>query len=92
VRGVRPRSSLRYVCIAIAIVCLAAAAYLAFDWADYGIDSTCGNLVNYDGSSGACAHIMRNRALEVGGLVVIAGSLLAVAVRPSLTRGGPGGD
>jgi hypothetical protein len=87
VRAVRSRSSLRYVCIAVAIVCLAAAAYLAFDWADYGIDSTCGNLVNYDGSGGPCSHIMRDRAIEVGGLVVIAGSLLAVAIRPPLHRG-----
>ena len=91
-RGVRSRSSLRYICIAIAVVCLAAAAFLAFDWADYGNDSTCGNLVNYDGSDGPCAHIMRNRALEVGGLVVIAGSLLAVVVRPSLNCGRSGAD
>ena len=90
-RDVRSRSS-RYICIAIAIVCLATAAYLTFDWADYGIDSTCGNLVNYHGSDGPCAHIMRNRALEVGGLVVIAGSLFAVAVRPSLARSRSGGE
>ena len=85
-RRVRERPRLRLLFVAIAIMCLAAAAYLAFDWADYGIDSTCGNLFNYDGSDGPCAHIMRNRALEAGGLVVIAGSLLAVAVRPPAGR------
>jgi hypothetical protein len=74
---------LRLVCVAVAIVCLAGAAYLAFDRADYGYDSTCGNFFRYKGAGGTCAHVMRNRALEAGGLVVIAGSLLAVAALPA---------
>jgi len=67
-------------CVAVALVCLVGVAYLAFDRADYGADSTCGNFFDYKGAGGTCAHIMRNRALEAGGLVVIAGSLLASAV------------
>jgi hypothetical protein len=63
----------------LAIGCLVVAAYVAFDYADYGIDSTCGNLFNRKGSTDPCADIMRNRLLAVIGLLVAAGVLGFVA-------------
>src|SRR5262249_53152528 len=39
----------RLIAGAAAFVSVAIAAYLALDWADYGADSTCGNLIRYKG-------------------------------------------
>jgi hypothetical protein len=77
----------RAVGIGGAVACLALAAYLAFDWADYGSDSTCGNFVRYEGAGGTCAHIMRNRVIGVIALVANAVVLLVVATWPSPRRG-----
>jgi hypothetical protein len=66
--------------------CLAFAAYLAFDWADYGTDSTCGNFIRYKGNGGTCAHIMHNRILGVIGLVAVAVVLLLGAAWPNRNR------
>ena len=69
-----------------ALCCLAGAAYFAFDWADYGTDSTCGNFFRYKGHGGTCADIMRNRILGVIGLVALAIALGAAAVWPLRRR------
>ena len=53
--------------------CFAVAAYLAFDWADYGEDSSCGNFVRRAPWRGACSEIMWHRVFAVIGLVVFAG-------------------
>ena len=74
--GVTGRTLLKVACALGALGCLASAAYLAFDWADYGSDSTCGNFIRYKGAGGTCAHIMRGRVLGVVGLVVAAIVLL----------------
>ena len=71
-------------------MCLAIAAYLTFDWADYGADSTCGNLVRYKGAGPPCSDIMRHRAIAVIALVVAAVVLVAVAVRSAQRTGEPG--
>jgi hypothetical protein len=73
------RALVRAGSIAAALACLGIAAYLAFDWADYGSDSTCGNFIRYKGAGGTCAHIMRNRVLGVAGLVVASIVLLGIA-------------
>jgi hypothetical protein len=65
--------------VVLAFACLGAAAYLAFDWADYGSDSTCGSLVRYKGAGGTCAHIMRGRILGVVALALAACFLIGVA-------------
>jgi hypothetical protein len=65
--------------VAVALACLGFAAYLAFDWADYGSDSTCGNFIRYKGAGGTCAHIMRGRVIGVVGLIVTSILLLGVA-------------
>ena len=70
---------LRSFSVAVALACLGLAAYLAFDWADYGSDSTCGSLVRYKGAGGTCAHIMRGRVVGVVALGVAAIVLLGVA-------------
>jgi hypothetical protein len=80
------RSLWRALGVLAAVACLAWAAYLAFDWADYGADSTCGNFIRYKGSGGTCAEIMRNRVLGVIGLVTVAVVLLVVAALPWLRR------
>jgi hypothetical protein len=80
------RSLWRALGVLAAVAGLAWAAYLAFDWADYGSDSTCGNFIRYRGSGGTCADIMRNRVLGVIGLVTIAVVLLVVAALPLLRR------
>ena len=59
------RALLRAGSLATALACLGVAAYLAFDWADYGSDSTCGSLVRYKGAGGTCAQIMRGRVFGV---------------------------
>jgi hypothetical protein len=65
--------------VAVALACVGVAAYLAFDWADYGSDSTCGSLVRYKGAGGTCAHIMRGRVFGVLALGAAAIVLLGVA-------------
>ena len=72
------RAVLRVGSVALALACLGVAAYLAFDWADYGSDSTCGSLVRYKGAGGTCAHIMRGRAFGVVALVLAAIVLLGI--------------
>jgi hypothetical protein len=62
----------------LALACLGVAAYFAFDWADYGSDSTCGSLVRYKGAGGTCAHIMRGRAFGIFALVLAAIVLLGI--------------
>jgi hypothetical protein len=64
----------------LAIGCLAISAYLAFDWADYGDDSTCGNFIRYKGAGPPCAEIMQHRLIGVVALVVLALALAVVAV------------
>jgi hypothetical protein len=64
--------------VALALGCLGVAAYVAFDWADYGSDSTCGSLVRYKGAGGTCAHIMRGRAFGIFALVLAAILLLGI--------------
>ena len=78
---------MRAIGVFVAVVCLAWAAYLAFDWADYGSDSTCGNFIRYKGNGGTCADIMRNRVFGVIALVVIAIVLLVASAWPR-RRGG----
>jgi hypothetical protein len=73
----------------LAVGCLAVAAYLAFDWLDYGTDSTCGNFLHYKGAGGYCAHAMRNRALGVTGLVGAAAALVVGAFVLAHRRPGP---
>jgi hypothetical protein len=65
-----------------ALACVGLAAYLAFDWADDGPDSTCGSLVRYKGAGGTCAHVMRGRAfgamvLGLTAIVLLAGAWIA---------------
>ena len=72
------RALLRVGSAALALACLGVAAYLAFDWADYGSDSTCGSLVRYKGAGGTCAHIMRGRAFGVAALGVAAIVLVGI--------------
>ena len=73
------RALLRVGSVALALACLSVAAYLAFDWADYGSDSTCGSLVRYKGAGETCAHIMRGRLLGVVALGLTAVLLLGLA-------------
>jgi hypothetical protein len=65
--------------VALGLASLGCAAYLAFDWADYGSDSTCGSLVRYKGAGGTCAHIMRGRLFGVIALGLAAILLIGVA-------------
>jgi hypothetical protein len=53
----------------VATPCLLFAAYLTFDRADYGEDSTCGNFIRRAPWTGACSEIMWHRVLAVIGLV-----------------------
>ena len=69
----------RTLCALLGLGCLALAAYLAFDWADYS-DSTCGNFYIYKGAGPPCSDIMRNRLIGVVDLVAIAIALAVVAV------------
>ena len=80
------RRGLRAIVVLLAVACLAAAAYLAFDWADYGTDSTCGNFIRYKGHGGTCADIMRNRVLGVIGLVALAAVFAVAAAWPPRHR------
>ena len=56
----------------VATPCLFAAAYLAFDWADYGADSSCGNFIRRKSWSGACSDVMWHRTFAVVGLILFA--------------------
>ena len=81
------RALVQAVSIPAALACLGIAAYLAFDWADYGIDSTCGNLVtNRKWDNGPCTDIMRNRSVAVLGLILASIVLLAIARGPRARR------
>jgi hypothetical protein len=73
------RTTRRALSVIVAAPCLLAAAYLAFDWADYGEDSTCGNFIRRAPWTGACSEIMWHRVFAVIGLVVFAGTLLLLA-------------
>ena len=61
-----------------ALGCLAWAAWLALDWADYGSDSTCGNFIRR-GAGEYCAHIRRGRTAGFVILVVVAALFVAFA-------------
>jgi hypothetical protein len=74
------RALLRAGSVAAALTCLAAAAWLALDWVDYGSDSTCGSLVRYKGAGGTCAQTMHRRIGGVVGLVVAAILLIGIAL------------
>ena len=65
----------------LAVSCLAVATYLAFDWADYGEDSTCGNFIRRAPWTGSCSAIMWHRVFAVIGLVTFAGVMVFVASR-----------
>jgi len=73
------RTFVRTVAGLFALGCVGIAAYLAFDWADYGTDSTCGNFARYKGAGAPCSDIIRHRAIAVAILVVIAIALVLVA-------------
>jgi hypothetical protein len=68
-----------------AVPCLFVAAYLAFDWADYGADSSCGNFIRRKSWSGACSDIMWHRTFAVVGLALLA---VLVVVLACLRRDG----
>jgi hypothetical protein len=82
--------TLRVASLLAAVGSLIAAAYLAFDWADYGEDSTCGNFIRRKNWSGTCSNIMWHRTYAVIGLVLFAIAALIVASRWG-RRGGSGG-
>ena len=65
----------------LGVSCLAVATYLAFDWADYGEDSTCGNFIRRAPWTGDCSAIMWHRVFAVIGLVTFAGVMVVVASR-----------
>jgi hypothetical protein len=65
-----------YVSALVAACCFVAAAYLAFDWADYGTDSTCGNFIRRAPWTGPCSEIMWHRVFAVIGLVIFASLVL----------------
>jgi hypothetical protein len=61
-----------------ALGCLAGAAWLALDWADYGYDGTCGNFIRR-GAGEYCAHIRRGRTAGFVVLIVVAALFVAFA-------------
>ena len=65
--------------VLVALACLAGAAWLALDWADYGSDSTCGNFIRR-GAGEYCAHIRRGRISGLVVLIAVAAILGAFAV------------
>jgi len=75
------RTTRRALSVVVAAPCLTGAAYLAFDWADYGQDSTCGNFVRRAPWTGACSEIMWHRVDAVIGLVVFAVMVVLLAWR-----------
>ena len=85
--GVVGRTSLRVGSVVAALACLAGTAWFVLDWADYGSDGTCGNLIRYKGAGGNCAHIAHGRTLGAVLLGVAALALLTFAViaRPRRT-------
>lgn len=72
----------RAISLVVAVPCLLGAAYLAVDWADYGEDSTCGNLIRRAPWTGTCSGIMWHRMLGVIGLVVLAVLVVLLAWLP----------
>jgi hypothetical protein len=66
--------------VTAALACLAWAAWLALDWVDYGIDSTCGNFIRR-GAGEYCAHVRRGRISGFVVLIVVAALLIAFAAR-----------
>jgi hypothetical protein len=70
---------LRPIFVVAAVSCVGFAAYLAFDWADYGADSTCGSLVHYKGAGEPCVHTMQGRVMFVVMLGLAAIVLLRLA-------------
>jgi hypothetical protein len=80
-RGVR-----LYLSALVATSCLVAAAYLAFDWADYGADSTCGNFIRRAPWTGPCSEIMWHRVFAVIGLVIFTSVVLLVGLLGWLRR------
>ena len=72
----------RAISVIVAVPCLLVAAYLAFDWADYGEDSTCGNLIRRAPWTGRCSEIMWHRVFAVTGLVLLAGLVVLLAWLP----------
>jgi len=77
------RSLVRTLAGMATVACLAIAAYLAFDWADLGLDSTCGNLIRRKSAVGPCADIVRHRLIGVIVLVTLAIVLAVVAAWPA---------
>jgi hypothetical protein len=75
-----PRGVWLYLSALVATSCLVAAAYLAFDWADYGADSTCGNFIRRAPWTGPCSEIMWHRVFGVIGLVIFASAVLLVGL------------
>lgn len=73
------RTTGRALSLVVAVPLLLVASYLAFDWADYGEDSTCGNFIRRAPWVGACSAIMWHRAFAVIGLVVSAGLVVLLA-------------
>ncbi len=65
--------------VLVAVPCLLVAAYLAFDWADYGRDSSCGNFIRRNSWTGPCSDIMWHRLFAVIGLVIFAGLAVLLA-------------
>ena len=63
----------------VAMPCLSVAAYLAFDWADYGTDSSCGNIIRRKNWSAPCSDIMWQRTFAVIGLALFAVVVVLVA-------------
>jgi hypothetical protein len=64
--------------VTAALACLAWAAWLALDWVDYGIDSTCGNFIRR-GAGEYCAHVRRGRVSAFVVLIVVAALFVAFA-------------
>jgi hypothetical protein len=83
------RALLRAACAIAAVLCLGIAASLAFDWADYGSDSTCGNLIHYKDAGPPCSDIMRNRVIGVVALGTGSIALLVVVAWPRRSSSTP---
>src|SRR6185503_16148706 len=84
--AVMQRTTRRAMSLVVAVPCLLGAAYLAIDWADYGEDSTCGNLIRRAPWTGTCSEIMWHRVLGVIGLVVVAALVVLLAWLPRDTQ------
>jgi hypothetical protein len=76
------RAEVRSLLAVVALGCIGVAAFVAFTWVDYGLDSTCGSLIQRKSSVGPCADIMRQRLIGVVLLVAIAVVAAVVAAWP----------